>query len=106
MFPCAHEPPPGDNIRLDLREVDLNHHALLASVPVANLGDAVARSPNFEEDLLVNTLLRGSNHELCLLEVASSATRKVGLVLLALGVSKVGAFVGMKCETETTFEGA
>jgi hypothetical protein len=32
-----------------------------------------------------------------------SASGKVGLVLFSLSVCKIGAFVGMESETETTF---
>ena len=95
LLPCAHESLPGDDLWLDLGKVDLDHHTFFAGVSVPNLCYTVARSPDFEEDLLVNTLLCRCDHELGLLEIASRTAGQVGLVLLALRVGQVGAFIGV-----------
>ncbi len=84
----------------------LHHHTLLSSVSVSDLGHPVARTPNLEEDLLVDILLSGRDHELGLLQVARRSAGEVRLMLLSLRVCEVGAFVGVQRETETTFQGA
>ncbi len=85
--------------------MDLDHHALLARVAVPDLRHTVARTSNLQEDLLMNVRLCRCDHELGFFEIARSSPREVRLVLLPLCVRKVGAFVGVKCQAETTFQG-
>lgn len=106
LLPCTHEATARNNVCLDLRQVHLHHHTLLSSVSVSDLGHPVARTPNLEEDLLVDILLSGRDHELGLLQVARRSAGEVRLMLLSLRVCEVGAFVGVQRETETTFQGA
>ena len=101
----AHEPPPGDHTRLDLRQMHLHHETLLPSVDVADLRDAITRPTNLQEDLALHILLRRRDHELGILRVTRSTASKVGLMLLALSVGEVGAFIGVKSKTKSTFKG-
>ena len=75
--------------------MDLNHHTLLARVPVPNFRDTVSRATNLQKDLFVDALLRRRNCELGLLQVAGRTSCEVSLVLLSLRVGKVGAFIGV-----------
>ena len=86
--------------------MNLHHHTLLTGISVSDLRDTVAWTPNLQENLLVDILLRRGDHQLGLLEVSCGSSREVGLVLLALGVSKVGAFIGVERQTESTLERA
>lgn len=104
MLPGAHKPTTRQDIFFYLRKVDLDHHALLPSVFVPDLGHSISRATNFQEDFALNVSLRGRNHQLRVFGIAGGATSKVGLMLLSLGVSQVGAFVGMQCQAQSTFE--
>jgi hypothetical protein len=98
LLPSAHEPTTRNNIFFNVGKVDLDHEAFLASVWVAHLGDAIARATNFEKDLPLDRVRTGgSNHELGLLHVARRTTGEVRLMLLALRVREVGAFIGVQC---------
>jgi hypothetical protein len=60
LFPGAHEPPARNDARLDLRQVDLHHHALLARLAVAHFRHAIPRPPDLQEHLALHArLLRG-----------------------------------------------
>ena len=104
LLPCAHEPSTGCDASFDLRQMHLHHHALFASVTVSHLGDTVARAPDLEEDFTLDVACRGGNHELCLLEITRGASRKIGLVLLALGVGQVRALIGVQSQTKAAFQ--
>lgn len=52
----------------------------------------------------MNVGLRRRNHQLRVFGVASGATSKVGLMLLSLGVSQVGTFIGMQCQAQSAFK--
>ena len=101
----AHESPPRNHTRLDLGQMDLHHQTLLPSIDVADFRDAITWPTDLEEDLALHILLRRRNHELGILRVTSSTTSKVGLMLLALSVGEVGAFIGVKSKTKSTFKG-
>lgn len=103
LLPSAHKPSPRNDAGLDLWKVNLHHHTLLSSIRVSDLGDTVTRSANFEEDFTLDIALRGGDHKLRFLCIASGATGKVGLMLLSLRVREVGAFVRVQCQAETTF---
>jgi len=47
LLPGAHKPTTGQDIFLYLRKVDLDHHALLPSVFVPDLGHSISRATNF-----------------------------------------------------------
>lgn len=79
--------------------MDLDHHAFFASIPIANLCNTITRTANFQEDLSLDCVLCGCNHELRLFEVARGTTGKVGLMFLPLCVREVRALVGVECET-------
>jgi hypothetical protein len=106
LFPGAHEPPARDDARLDLRQVDLHHHALLARLAVAHFRHAIPRPPNLQEHLTLHARLLRRNLQLALLHVARRAPREVRLVLLALRVCEVGALVGVQRKAKTTFQRA
>ena len=106
LLPRAHESSARTDARLDLWKVNLYHHTLLPSVPVADLRNTIPRTADFEEHLLMDTLLGWCDHELRLLQVASSTAGQVRLMLLPLRVREVRALVGVESKTETTFEGA
>ena len=99
LLPRAHESSARNDARLDLWEVNLNHHAFLPGIPVADLRNTVSRTTNFQKHFLVDTLLGWRDHKLRLLQVASSTPGQVRLMLLPLGMCKVGAFIGVKSET-------
>lgn len=104
LLPCTHKASSRDNPRLDLRQVDLHHHPLLPRVVIPDLGDSVPRPPNLQENFSLDVALRRSDHQLCVFGISSGTTGKVGLVLFALCVGEVGAFVGVESQAETTFE--
>jgi hypothetical protein len=104
LFPGAHEPPARDDARLDLRQVDLDHHTLLSRLAVAYFRHAIPRPPNLEEHLTLHARLLRGDLQLALLHVARRAPCEVRLVFLALGVREVGALVRVKGEAETTFQ--
>ena len=106
LLPCTHESSAWDDANLDLRQVHLHHHALLASVTVPHLGDTITGSTYFEEDLTLDVLLLRGNLKLAVLHVPRGAASQVSLMLLALRVSQIGTFVGVKCQTETALERA
>jgi hypothetical protein len=83
----------------------LHHHTLFTRVPVAHLGYSVTRPSNLKEDFSLYVRLRGRrHHELCLLHVSCRTPGKIRLVLFTLRVGKVRAFIGVKCQAETTFQ--
>ena len=86
--------------------MDLHHQTLLPSVDVADLRDAITRPTNLEEDFALHILLRRRDHELGIFRVTRSTASKVGLMLLALSMGEVGAFIGVESKTKSTFEGA
>ena len=99
LLPRAHESSARNDTGLDLWEVNLYHHTLLPSVPVADLRNSIPRTTDFEEHFLMDTLLGWCDHELSLLQVASSTPSQVRLMLLPLSVCKVGTFIGVESET-------
>lgn len=84
--------------------MDLDHHSLLPSICVSDLGNTIAWTANFQEYLALDGLLLWSDLKLAVLHVASGTSRKVSLMLLSLSVSQIGAFIGVKGQTETTFQ--
>lgn len=84
----------------------LDHQALLARVRVAHLRHAVPRPPNLKEDLALHSVGRGRDGQLRVLHVARRAPCEVRLMLLALRMREVGAFIRVEGKTETTFERA
>ena len=104
LLPCAHKASSRDDTRLDLWQVDLHHHTLLPRVVIPDLGDAVSRSPNLQENFSLDVALRRSDHQLRVFGISSGTTREIGLVLFALSVGQVGAFIGVEGQAETTFE--
>lgn len=84
----------------------LHHHPFLARVPITNFGDSVAGSTNLEKDFSLHAALRGSNHKLCLLRITGSTTSKISLMFLPLRMGKIGTFVRVQSQTQTTFERA
>ena len=93
LFPGAHEPPARDDASLDLRQVYLHHHALLARVTIPHLGHAVSRASDLQKHLALHARLLGRDLQLALFHVARCAPGEVRLVLFALRVREVGAFV-------------
>ena len=87
LLPSTHKPPTGQDIALYLRQMDLHHHSFLSSVSVTNLGNTVTWPTNFKEDFSLDVCLSRSNHELCVFSIAGSATSKISLMFLPLGVS-------------------
>lgn len=71
-----------------------------------NLRHAVSRPANLQEHLVSDRGWRGGNEELRVFVVLGCASGKVRLMLFALRVREVGAFVGVQRETETAFKGA
>ena len=106
LLPCTHESSAWDDASLDLRQMHLHHHALLASIAVPHLGNTITGSTYFEEDLTLDVLLLRGNLKLAVLHVPRRAASQISLMLLALCVSKIGTFVGVKCQAETAFERA
>ena len=106
MFPGTHEPPPWDDVALDLRQMDLHHHTFLSGVSIPDLCDSVPRSSNLQENLAVDGGLRWRDSELVFLHVTSCTPCEIRLVLLTLRVCKVRALVSMESEAETTFQRA
>ena len=106
LFPGAHEPPTRDDTRLDLRQVDLYHHALLTRLAVAHFRHAIPRPPNLEEHLTLHARLLRRDLQLALFHVTRRAPSEVRLMLFALRVCEVGTLVGVQREAETTFQRA
>ncbi len=106
LFPGAHEPPARDDARLDLREVDLHHHALLVRLTIAHFRHTIPRPPDLQEHLALHVRLLRCDLQLALLHVARRAPREVRLVLLALRVCEIGALVGVQGEAETALQRA
>ena len=103
LLPSTHEPPPRDNVGLDLWQMHLHHHTFLSGIPIPNLCNPVTRPPNLEENLAVDARLRGSDGELIFLHVTSRTSCEIRLVLLTLRMCKVRALVCVECEAKTTF---
>ena len=93
LFPSAHETPARDDAGLDLRQVYLHHHALLARLAVPHLGHAIPRAPDLQKHLALHARLLRRDLQLAVLHVPRGAARQVRLVLLALRVRQVGTFV-------------
>lgn len=106
LLPSAHESSPRDNSRLDLRKMDLYHHALLSCVSIPHLSHSVSWSTDLQEDFSLYIALCRCNHQLCLFKVARCTSSKIGLMLLSLSVCKIRPFICVKCKTETTFKRA
>jgi len=96
LLPCAHEPPPRHDALLNLWQMHLHHHPLLARIAVAHFCDAVAGATDFEEDLALHVLLRRRDLQLRVLHVLRRAAREVRLVLFALRMCEVRALVCMQ----------
>jgi len=99
LLPSAHEPPPWDDVALDLWQMHLHHHTFLSGIPIPNFCDTVARPPNLQENLAVDGGLRRGDGELVFLHVTSGTSRKIRLVLLTLRMRKVRALVRVERET-------
>jgi hypothetical protein len=84
----------------------LHHHPLLTRIPVSDFRHTVSGSADFEEYFTLDVRRGGGYHQLGILRIAGGAPSEVRLMLFALGVSEVGAFVGVKSEAETALEGA
>jgi hypothetical protein len=89
LLPSAHKSAARDNVRLNLGEMDLNHHTFLSSIFVPHFCYSVARASYFEEYLALYITLSWGNHELSVLGITSGTTSEIGLMLLALSVSQV-----------------
>jgi len=104
LLPSTHEPPPWDNVALDLWQMDLYHHTFLPGIPIPYFCDSVPRPSNLQEDFTMDRGLRWCNSQLVFLHVTSRTSCKICLVLLTLRMRKIRALVCMECETETTFQ--
>ena len=93
LFPGTHEPPARNDASLDLRQVYLHHHALLARLAIPHLGHAVSWASDLQKHLALHARLLGRHLQLTLFHVARRAPRQVRLVLFALRVREVGAFI-------------
>ena len=113
LLEAGHEPVPGRDLVGDVGVVDLIQQPELAGDGVAHLGDLVARAADLDEVLVLNLILEARGLELLLLlelgrvvRIARGATGEVGLVLLALRVGQVRAFVGVERQAEPALEPA
>ena len=93
LFPSAHEPPTRFDACLDLWQMYLHHHTLLSRLTIPHLGHAISRATDLQKHLALHARLLRRDLQLALLHVARRAPREVRLVLLALRVREVGAFV-------------
>lgn len=106
LLPSTHEPSARQNAVLDLWQMDLHHHALLTSVPVADFGYTVSWPTDFQENLALHAARRRGNHELRVLGIPGSTTSEVGLMFLSLSMCQVGTFICVECQAQTTFKGS
>lgn len=93
--------------------MNLIEQAQLARNRVAHFGDLVTRRANLDKVLVLDLVLLALGLGGLLLGkvggvvgVAGGAAGEVGLVLLALGVGQVRAFVGVEGEAEAALEAA
>ena len=93
LFPSTHEPPTRFHARLDLRQMYLHHHTLLARLAIPHLGHAISRAADLQKHLALHAGLLRRHLQLALFHVARCAPREVRLVLFALRVCEVGPFV-------------
>lgn len=93
LLPCTHKPPAREHVGLDLWQVNLYHHALFSGIVVSDFSDAVTWPANFEEDLPLDSARGGRDHQLGVFGIPCGTAGQVSLMLFALGVSQVGAFV-------------
>ena len=89
----GHEAVPGAHALRDLGVVNLKQEALLAVVWIPLLGHSVARPPDLDELLDVDTRLEGSWLDRGVLGLLGGSPGEVALMLLALGVSQVGGLI-------------
>lgn len=99
LFPSTHEASPRQDSGLDLREVYLDHHSFLSSIPVSDFRDTVSWSADLQEDLALHIVLSRGNHKLRLLCITSGAPCKVCLMFLPLCMGEVRSFVGVQRQT-------
>jgi len=104
LLPSTHEPSPGGDVALDLRQMHLHHHTFLSGVPVPDFCHSVPRPSNLQENLPVDGGLRRGDGQLVFLHVASRTPCQIRLVLLTLCMRKVRALVCVEREAETTFQ--
>lgn len=98
--------------------MDLDHHSFPRSAfsrtksvsqsivldTLADFGNAVAWSADFEEDFPLDVGWGGGHEQRRIFQVAGCAPGEVGLVLFTLGVCEVGPFVRVQRKTKTTFQ--
>ncbi len=82
----------------------LHHHTLFSSVQVAHFCDPVSRPSNLQEHLALDVALRRRNHQLCVFGIARRTPSQIGLVLFALRVGEVGAFIRVQRQAKSAFE--
>lgn len=64
LLPSTHEPPPRNDIRLDLRQMHLDHHPLFPSIHISDFRHPITRSSNFEENFALYCARGRSDHQL------------------------------------------
>jgi hypothetical protein len=85
--------------------MDLHKHTLPSFICVANFGDSVSWSPDFEEHFTRHgSYGRWRDHKLGIFCIACRSTSKIRLMFLALGVSEIRALIGVECKTQPAFE--
>ncbi len=104
LLPCTHKPPPRNDAKLDLGEMDLHHHTLFSGVQVAHFRDPISRPSNLQKHLALDVALRRRNHQLCVFGIARRTSSQIGLVLFALRVGEVRAFIGVQRQAKSAFE--
>lgn len=96
---------------LDLRVVNLKEQAQLPSDRIPHFRDLITGTADLDEGLRLNLwLLRRLSRQLRrivrVMCVARRSSCEVRLMLLALGVREVRAFVGVKGQAQSTFDSA
>jgi len=108
LLKSRHEPAPRAFPDLDLGERNRKQETEALGGGIADLDNLVPRPPNLGEHALLDLRRagrRGSEQHLLLI-ISCGAAREVGLVLLALRVRQIRAFVDMQRQTQTALERA
>lgn len=113
LLEARHEAMPRLHIRSDLGVMYLEKQPELPRNRIPDFRDLVSGAADLDELLLHYSVFRlrllseeGGLVEGGVLGVSGCAAGEVRLVLFALGVSEVGAFVGVEGEAKTAFESA
>ena len=106
LFVGGHEPMTRHDVVLNLRVVDLEQKTLLSASRIPLLGDSIAGTSDFHKLLGLHAGFIRSQALRRFLSLLGGTTSEIRLMLLALRVGQVAAFVVVQGQTEFAFIGA